>query len=193
MRNVLLLFLCACLYAAEAPLYLFYPNAPSHKAVETVSIGTVNDAIATVAPADGAVVPLLSERHAHRKRRRTFLIMKSYCRCYGFLYEIVFRNSRFAQPWNQCPPAEMRSFGTPLLCNVKTLNNIVWWSKRIGSLFDFRNLPLISERQRSFGPISQARNAMVGKTAKTPFCKKGPKEAQIRAIFALRYIYPQKG
>ncbi|MCQ2397559.1 MAG: tyrosine-protein phosphatase, partial [Lentisphaeria bacterium] len=63
MRNVLLLFLCACLYAAEAPLYLFYPNAPSHKAVENVSIGTVNDAIATVAPADGAVVPLLSERH----------------------------------------------------------------------------------------------------------------------------------
>ena len=63
MKNILLLFLCACLYAAEAPLYLFYPNAPAHHAVETVSIGNVNDTIAAVAPADGAVVPLLSETH----------------------------------------------------------------------------------------------------------------------------------
>ena len=63
MKKFLLLFLCACLYAADAPLYLLYPNAPVHKAVEAVDNGNADGTIATVAPADGAVVPLLSEKH----------------------------------------------------------------------------------------------------------------------------------
>ena len=63
MKIFLLVFLCACLYAADAPLYLFYPNAPAHKAVETVPAGNANDTITAIAPADGAIVPLLSERH----------------------------------------------------------------------------------------------------------------------------------
>ena len=63
MKILLPLFLCACLYAADAPLYLFYPNAPAHKAVETVPAGNADGTISAVAPADGAVVPLLNEKH----------------------------------------------------------------------------------------------------------------------------------